>query len=147
ESKGERKDTLGCIQMAINMQLCIGKLQSYLKKIDIRNAMRIRMGVSTGYRTVGDFSSPKRLEYTALGSVMNLAARLQVSAPADKILISAATHALEEDNIECAKHQMITPKGFVRPVDTFLLKNHTRKARGTDRAKYQKLEFCLNRYF
>ena len=109
--------------------------------------MQIRMGVSTGYCTVGDFGSPQRLEYTAFGSAMNPAARLQVLAPAGKILISAATHALEEDNIECAKHQMITPKGFVRPVDTFLLKNHTRKARGTDRAKYQKLEFCLNRYF
>jgi hypothetical protein len=34
---------------------------------------------------------------------------------------------------------MITPRGFVRPVDTFLLKNHTSEARGTDRAKYQKL--------
>ena len=109
--------------------------------------MQIRMGVSTGYCTVGDFGSPQRLEYTAFGSAMNPAARLQVLAPAGKILISAATHALEEDNIECAKHQMITPKGFVRPVDTFLLKNHTRKARGNDRAKYQKLEFCLNRYF
>ena len=101
--------------------------------------MQIRMGVSTGYCTVGDFGSPQRLEYTAFGSAMNPAARLQVLAPAGKILISAATHAREEDNIECAKHQMITPKGFVRPVDTFLLKNHTRKARGTDRAKYQKL--------
>ena len=77
--------------------------------------MQIRMGVSTGYCTVGDFSSPQRLEYTAFGSAMNPAARLQASAPAGKILISAATHALEEDNIKCAKHQMITPKGFVRP--------------------------------
>ena len=101
--------------------------------------MQIRMGVSTGYCTVGDFGSPQRLEHTAFGSAMNPSARLQVLAPAGKILISAATHALEEDNIECAKHQMITPKGFVRPVDTFLLKNHTSKARGTDRAKYQKL--------
>ena len=101
--------------------------------------MQIRMGVATGYCTLGGSSSPQRLECTAFGNAMNLAGRLQASAPAGKILISAATHALEEDNIECAKHQMITPKGFVRPVDTFLLKNHKRKARGTDKAKYRKL--------
>jgi len=83
-----------------------------LEKIDIKNPMQIRMGVSTRYCTVGDFGSPQRLEYTAFGSAMNPAARLQVLAPAGKILISAATHALEEDNIECAKHQMITPKGI-----------------------------------
>ena len=101
--------------------------------------MQIRMGVSTGYCTVGDFGSPQRLDYNAFGSAMNLAARLQASAPAGKILISTATHALEEDNIESAKYQTITPKGFVRPEDTFLLENHTLEARGTDSAKYQKL--------
>ena len=66
--------------------------------------MQIRMGVSTGYCTVGDFGSPQRLDTTAFGSTMNSAARLEALAAAGKILISTATHALEEDDIESSKY-------------------------------------------
>ncbi|MEJ6610482.1 MAG: adenylate/guanylate cyclase domain-containing protein [Paracoccaceae bacterium] len=139
ESKGEKEDALACVQMAAGMQIRIGELQSYWKKIGIKKPMQVRMGVSTGYCTVGDFGSPQRLDYTAFGSAVNLAARLQTLAPAGKILISEATQALVEDSIESTKHQTITPKGFARPVDTFILENHTVKSRRGENAKYQKL--------
>jgi adenylate cyclase len=139
ESKGEKEDALACVQMAAGMQIRIGELKSYWKKIGIKKPMQVRMGVLTGYCTVGDFGSPQRLDYTAFGSAVNLAARLQTLAPAGKILISEATQALVEDSIESTKHQTITPKGFARPVDTFILENHTVKSRRGENAKYQKL--------
>ena len=69
--------------------------------------MPVRMGISTGYCTTGDFGSPQRFDYTSLGSAVKLAARLQALAPARKILISDATQTLIEDDIESAKYQTI----------------------------------------
>ena len=46
--------------------------------------MPARMGISTGYCTASNFGSPQRLDYTALGSAVKLAARLQALAPARK---------------------------------------------------------------
>ena len=86
--------------------------------------MPVHMGISTGYCTAGDFGSPQQLDYTALGSAVKLAARLQALAPARKILISDAIQTLIEDDIESAKYQTITPKDFTRLVDTFVLENH-----------------------
>ena len=101
--------------------------------------MQVRMGISTGYCTVGDFGSPQRLDYTAFGSPVNLAARLQGLAPAGKILISDATQTLVGSDIESSLHETITPKGFARPVETFILTNHTLKSRSSDSNKFHKL--------
>jgi class 3 adenylate cyclase len=45
---------------------------------------------------MGNFGSHRRLEYTAIGRDVNLAARLCGVAEGDQILISRATHALVE---------------------------------------------------
>ena len=54
----------------------------------ISKPLRVRMGITTGYCTVGNFGSDHRLDYTVLGSPVNLAARLQTTAEADTILIA-----------------------------------------------------------
>ena len=56
----------------------------------------IGIGVSTGETMMGNFGSHRRLEYTAIGRDVNLAARLCGVAEGDQVLISRATHALVE---------------------------------------------------
>ena len=138
-TKGEKEDALACVEMAAKMQTRIGELQAYWKKLGIKQPMQVRMGVSTGYCTVGDFGSPQRLDYTAFGSPVNLAARLQSLAPAGKILVSDATQTLVGSDIDSALHETITPKGFARPVETFILTNHTLKSRSSGATKFHKL--------
>jgi class 3 adenylate cyclase len=53
----------------------------------------IGIGVSTGETMMGNFGSLRRLQYTAIGPDVNLAARLCAAAEGDQVLISAATHA------------------------------------------------------
>ena len=77
ESDGEEEDALKCIEMAIRMQKRVAELQRFWKKHGVSNGMRVRMGINTGYCTVGNFGSELRLDYTVLGSPVNLAARLQ----------------------------------------------------------------------
>ena len=79
------------------------------------------MGVSTGFCTVGNFGSDLRLDYTVLGSPVNLAARLQSAADRNTILIDENTNNLVNALVNTQKHNSITPKGFTRPIDTFVL--------------------------
>ena len=81
------------------------------------------MGITTGYCTVGNFGSEQRLDYTVLGSPVNLAARLQGLAPPDAVLVSETTYNLIKDQIECEYFDELTPKGFVRPVQIYRVKD------------------------
>lgn len=56
----------------------------------------IGVGVSTGETMMGNFGSVRRLDYTAIGRDVNLAARLCAAAEGDQTLISQATYTLVE---------------------------------------------------
>ena len=123
ETEGEVQDALKCVEMAILMRQRVEELQKYWKKMGVTNGLGIRMGISTGFCTVGNFGSDLRLDYTVLGSPVNLAARLQSAAERNGILIDENTNNLINDVVQTEKNNTITPKGFVRPIDTFILKD------------------------
>ena len=123
ETEGEVQDALKCVEMAILMRQRVEELQKHWKKMGVINGLGIRMGISTGFCTVGNFGSDLRLDYTVLGSPVNLAARLQSAAERNGILIDDNTNNLINDVVQTEKNNTITPKGFVRPIDTFILKD------------------------
>jgi class 3 adenylate cyclase len=123
ETEGEVQDALKCVEMAIMMKNRVEELQKYWKKMGVANGLGIRMGISTGFCTVGNFGSDLRLDYTVLGSPVNLAARLQSAAARNGILIDENTNNLISEVVSTEKNSTITPKGFVRPIDTFILKD------------------------
>ncbi|MGA1179366.1 MAG: adenylate/guanylate cyclase domain-containing protein [Marivivens sp.] len=121
ETEGDRNDALKCAHVAIRMRERVKELQSVWHENGISKPLRVRMGINTGFCTVGNFGSEHRLEYTALGSPVNLASRLQTTAEADTILMSEANHVLIEDLADCVRMPDLTVKGFARPVATFRL--------------------------
>lgn len=123
ETDGEREDAIKCASMALQMQQRADELQEVWKAHGISSPIKVRMGISTGFCTVGNFGSDQRLDYTVFGSPVNLASRLEESTPAGTILISEATHLLIQDVAECQEIGEVTPKGFVRPIGTFQLKS------------------------
>ena len=123
ETEGEVQDALKCVEMAILMRQRVEELQKHWKKMGVITGLGIRMGISTGFCTVGNFGSDLRLDYTVLGSPVNLAARLQSAAERNGILIDENTNNLINDVVQTEKNNTITPKGFVRPIDTFILKD------------------------
>ena len=129
KSEGETEDALKCVEMALRMRARVAELQKYWQKHGFSRGLHVRMGITTGFCTVGNFGSEQRLDYTVLGSPVNLAARLQAMADPGVILIDENTHSLIEQNVGCEPADQITPKGFVRPiqiyqVDDFHSKEH-----------------------
>ena len=129
ESQGETDDALSCIEMAIRMQKRVKELQKHMKKLGVASGIQVRMGISTGHCTVGNFGSDQRMDYTVLGGPVNLAARLQNLADPESILIDEKTQVLVEDKVKCTYTDEITPKGFARPIkifqiEDFIDKNH-----------------------
>ena len=119
ESRGEKQDALAGVDTALKMQERIKELQGYWKKNGVTNGLNVRMGVTTGYCTVGNFGSSQRMDYTVLGKPVNLAARLESLAEAGQILISDATYALIEQQVDCKFVDEIQPKGFARAVNVY----------------------------
>ena len=119
DSDGEAEDALKCIEMALRMRLRTQELQKHWQKQGVSKGLHVRMGVATGYCTVGNFGSDQRLDYTAVGSPVNLASRLQSMAEADSILIDEATHGLVETQVACKEATSVNVKGFVRPVSVY----------------------------
>jgi adenylate cyclase len=72
-----------------------GALEEWMPRWQLKTAHKISIGVGCGIHTgealVGRVGSRLRDQYTALGSVVNLAARLQGEAGPGKILVSAST--------------------------------------------------------
>jgi len=77
--------------------------------------LRIRIGINTGEAIVGNMGSARRLSYTALGSSVNLAQRLEANAPVGGILIAERTHEQLGGALPTQRRGPIQVKGIDEP--------------------------------
>lgn len=116
---GARKDALNAVAMAIAMRKHMKVLRQHWRSQGITKPLEIRMGLNTGYCTVGNFGAETRMDYTIIGRDVNLASRLESAAEAGEILISHETYSLVKDTIMCRDKGQIGVKGFSRPVQIY----------------------------
>ncbi len=83
----------------------------------------IGVGVSTGETMMGNFGSHRRLEYTAIGRDVNLAARLCGAAEGDQILISQATYDLVAPYVVAELQPPIHLKGIDGDVQSWSVRS------------------------
>lgn len=118
-SQGQKQDALSCVSMAIDMRKHMKIMRQKWRSQGIKTPLEIRMGISTGYTTVGNFGAENRMDYTIIGKEVNLASRLESLAEPGEILISYETFSLVKDRIMCRDKGEITVKGFGRPVPIY----------------------------
>ena len=115
-TRGQREDAFACVSMAIDMRKHMKIMRQKWRSQGIKTPLEIRMGISTGYTTVGNFGAENRMDYTIIGKEVNLASRLESLAEPGEILVSYETFSLIKDRIMCRDKGEITVKGFGRPV-------------------------------
>jgi PAS domain S-box-containing protein len=118
---GVKSDALACVHMAIAMQKRVGELAHEWRNSGIQTPLRCRIGIHTGYCTVGNFGSEDRMDYTMVGGTVNLASRLEHDAPPGGILISFETYAQVKDEVRCEKRGDVQLKGIAQPISTYVV--------------------------
>jgi class 3 adenylate cyclase/phosphoglycerate-specific signal transduction histidine kinase len=119
ETRGVKEDAFACVEMAIAMRKRMLELQDVWRASGIEKPLQCRIGINTGYCTVGNFGSEDRMDYTIIGGGVNLASRLEAAATPGEILISFETYANVRDRIHCEERGHISVKGIAYPVATY----------------------------
>jgi class 3 adenylate cyclase len=119
ETRGVKDDASACVNMAIAMQRRMRELQSEWLDMGLEKPFKLRIGINTGFCTVGNFGSADRMDYTIIGNEVNLAARLESLAEVGGILLAHETHALVKDTVLAEEGDTLTVKGFAKPVRTY----------------------------
>lgn len=134
KSKGVKEDASACVKMAIAMQHRMTNIQqNWQDQGLIDQPFQTRIGINTGYCTVGNFGSDERMDYTIIGNTVNLAARLEARALAGGILVGNETHSLVKDWLYAEEQEALVMKGFHKPCRTFKVIGSVKVAKNTDR--------------
>ncbi len=96
----------------------------YAKRLEIERGIKgfnVRVGINTGLVVVGEVGSDLRVEYTAMGDTINLAARMEQNAPPGGILITHDTYRHVRGVFDVLRQEPLTVKGKRQPVQTYLV--------------------------
>ena len=120
KTRGAKEDCLRCVSMAIAMRKRMKVLQNHWFRQGIKRKLEIRMGINTGFCTVGTFGAKAHhLDFTVLGTHVNLASRLESAADPGEILLSHESWSLVKDTILCTNKGMVEAKGFSYPIEVY----------------------------
>jgi class 3 adenylate cyclase len=79
----------------------------------------IGIGINTGEMIVGNIGCAQQMDYTVLGTVVNLASRLCEAALGNQVLITDATYDVIADEVQATKLPKIRVKGKEEPVQVY----------------------------
>jgi class 3 adenylate cyclase len=108
------------IRMATEMRACMARLSEAWRKHG--HELGFAMGIAHGYATLGRIGFEGRFDYSAIGTVVNLAARLCSQALAGQILVDPKVYAAVEAEVEAEPAGELTLKGLSRAIRAFNIK-------------------------
>jgi DNA-binding response OmpR family regulator len=105
------------VRMALAIRECIGRMaEAWVKR---GYELSLGMGIAQGFATIGAIGYEGRWDYSAIGSVTNLAARLCAEAKPGQILAPKRFLWTIEDLVEAEIIGEFSLKGFRRSVTTY----------------------------
>ena len=110
------------VRMGIEMQTCFVPLMQDWKRRGFELHMGI--GIAQGFATIGTVGFEGRQDYSAIGSVCNLASRLCSEARGGQILVSQRVQSFVAEFARTESVGELALKGFHKPVATFSVLGH-----------------------
>ena len=111
----KNNNSYDAIHAAIKMQDATEKLMKVRAKQD-KDIFEIGIGINTGSAIVGNLGSKSRMDYTAIGDSVNVAAKLQQIAKGGKIIIGEKTYRQSQDNFRMKNKLKLHLKNKTEPV-------------------------------
>lgn len=111
EFTSDKDHAVRAVKMAMEMQTRLISFREEWRSRGVNNPFHVRMGINTGYCTIGNFGSETKMDYTIIGNNVNLAARFEAAAEPDSVLMSPETYMLVRDEIDCVEGGEFTLKG------------------------------------
>jgi class 3 adenylate cyclase len=105
------------VRMAVEMREAVANLALKWRKLG--HELGFGMGIAHGYATLGRIGFDGRHDYSAIGTVVNLAARLCGEARNGQILVDGKVHAVVESLVDTEPAGELALKGVRRAVTTF----------------------------
>ena len=105
---------LRAVKMAVEMRDVVAGLSVKWRRYGPELGFGI--GIARGYATLGRIGFEGRFDYSAIGTVVNLAARLCAEAKAGQILVDSKVQTAVEDQADMEATGELTLKGMLRPL-------------------------------
>jgi len=118
----ERPDHVLCgVKAAWEMQESMKVLREKWGK-EGKTQFQIRVGMNTGIATVGNLGSTQKFTYTAFGSTVNVASRMESSGRPDGVQVTGAVYEATKDYVEYEDAGEISVKNIAKPVKVYFVK-------------------------
>ncbi len=114
-----RVQVLAALEAAFEMQMRVERLSVLWRRRGLSGDLALRIGLNTGYCTVGVFGSELFKNYAALGTPINVAARLQAEAPAGGILCGYQTYVVAQDRVKAQPRGALTLRNVSHPIEAY----------------------------
>jgi len=115
------EQVLAAARAALEMRQRVGEVGTAWRRRGVPAGPELRVGINTGFCTVGVFGSETFSSYTAVGTPVTVAGLLQEEAGPGEVLCALGAHALVEDRVRSAPRGSLSLRGVARPVDAFEL--------------------------
>jgi adenylate cyclase len=116
------------VRLGVAMRQQVGELTESWRQRG--HSLGFGVGIAMGFATLGKIGFEGRFDYTAIGTVTNLAARLCAEARDGQILVSRPIFTAVKELVEAEEIPGLTLKGFAKPVPAYnILKLKTPDAR------------------
>lgn len=110
-----------CVRMAFEMMKKTAILSDGWLEKGSPSHLKVRMGINTGFCTVGNFGSSNRMDYTIIGGQVNIASRLEKISDENSITISNSTYKLVKDIVVAEPPVSKEIKGISHPIEVYKL--------------------------
>lgn len=107
------------VQAALAMREGVASLNARLRRRGVAAELQVRVGINTGFCTVGVFGSELLHAYTAVGLPVNVAVRLQAEAGVGKVLCGGSTVSLVETRVSARQREVVHMPGTTGTVDAY----------------------------